>query len=133
MYFYIQKNKYLYQNVFFIIIKYCYWKKSAAFNLVRLATLICSRLSVRLLSSVAGVLPLLGVGVRGVLALTTFGVVTSGRLCVGVPFGVACDKMPISLGVSLSRGETKCFAANFLAAGDILARRSVFDLKLIKL
>lgn len=62
--------------------------------------------------------------------LFVLGVATNGRR-VGVRFGVAaCDKIPMSFGVSLSLGVSKCFAANFLAAGDMLARRSVLVRKL---
>lgn len=46
--------------------------------------------------------------------------------------GVLCASIPMSLGVNLSRGDSKCLAANLRAAGDMLARRSVFDLKLYK-
>lgn len=61
------------------------------------------------------------------------GVATRGLRCgVGVLLGEACDNIPMSLGVSFSLGDSKCFAANFRAAGDMLAKRSVFDLKLIR-
>ncbi|GBP70076.1 hypothetical protein EVAR_98907_1 [Eumeta japonica] len=56
-----------------------------------------------------------------------FGVATKGLRCgVGVLFGVViCENIPILLGERRERGDKKCFAANFRAAGDILAKRSV--------
>lgn len=57
------------------------------------------------------------------------GVATNGVLVVGVRLGVGCE-IPMSLGVSFSLGDSRCLAASFRAAGDMLARRSVFVLKL---
>lgn len=56
--------------------------------------------------------------------------VTSLLWGVGVRLGVEGWNIPMSLGVSLRRGDNRCLAASFRAAGDMLARRSVLVLKL---
>lgn len=110
-------------------------KKSCAFNLVLFATFICNRLSVMLLFSVMSH-PLtfaveLEMAAIFFAEFEVFGVATNGVL-EALCLGVVCE-IPTSLGVNLSLGDSKCFAANFLAAGDILAIRSVFVLKLKKM
>lgn len=108
-----------------------YLKKSFAVNLVLFDTLICNKLSVR--SSFVFPSELFSASVvSGFFGVTSFllilGVVTSALLLgVGVLFGVLpCENIPKLLGVSLERGVSKCFVANFLAAGDMLAILSVF-------